>query len=237
MTTLGKILAFVNLVIAIAMLSWSVSTYSLRPGWFDAKPEGGYPTDREAENFALLKDEIDNLGRAAVAASTEWGAQRSRLEGLEKLRATRQKGYAERLEWARNGNPAKDGAAFFEPVYDSRGFLDLTVVGDPILGDDNQPLRGVNKLGTGVDADVREVDRLAKEVNKRRDEFKQIGTVILDTESRLLKMGVIRDSVQAELFHLASFEVNVYETRETVVRRKRQLAGRLTELGVKKEKE
>ena len=233
MTSLGKILAFVNLVIAMAMLSWSVSIYSLRPGWFDAKPEGGYPVGREAENFALLKDEIDNLGRAAIAASNEWGAQRTRLEGLEKLRATRQKGYAERLEWARNGNPAKEGAAFFEPVYDSRGLLDLTVLGEPILGDDNKPLQGVNKLGATTAADVREVVRLSQENVKNRDRFKEIGTQILDTESRLLKMGVIRESVQAELFHLASFEVNVYETRETVVRRKRQLSGSLAELGVK----
>ena len=109
------------------------------------------------------------------------------------------------------------------------------MVGNPILGDDNQPLRGVNKLGTGVEADVREVVRLSQENSKRRDEFKTVGTQILDTESRLLKMGVIRDSVQAELFHLASFEVNVYETRETVVRRKRQLTGRLAELGAKRE--
>jgi hypothetical protein len=233
MTSLGKILAFVNLIIAMAMLSWSVSIYSLRPGWFDAKPEGGYPVGREAENFALLKDEIDNLGRAAIAASTEWGAQRTRLEGLEKQRTNRQKGYAERLEWARNGNPAKDGAAFFEPVYDSRGMLDLTVLGEPILGDDNKPLQGANKLGTNMAADVREIVRLAQENVQNRDRFKEIGTLILDTESRLLKMGVIRESVQAELFHLANFEVNVYETRETVVRRKRQLAGRLAELGVK----
>jgi hypothetical protein len=211
-----------------------VSTYSLRPGWFDAKPEGGYPTGREAENFAQLKEEIDSLGRAAVAASTEWGSQRTRLEGLENVRATRQKGYAERLEWARNGKADhKDGAGFFEPVYDSRGMLDLTVVGDPILGDDNKPLRGVNKLGATTAADVREVERLSKEISKRRDEFKTIGTQILDTEARLLKMGVIRESVQAELFHLASFEVNVYETRETVVRRKRQLVGRLADLGEK----
>ena len=105
------------------------------------------------------------------------------------------------------------------------------MVGDPILGDDNKPLQGVNKLGATTSADVREVERLSKEISKHRDEFKAIGTQILDTETRLLKMGVIRDSVQAELFHLASFEVNVYETRETVVRRKRQLVGRLADLG------
>ena len=101
------------------------------------------------------------------------------------------------------------------------------------MGDDNKPLRGVNKLGTTVAADVREVERLSKENTKLRDRFKEIGTQIIDTESRLLKMGVIRDSVQAELFHLANFEVNVYETRETVVRRKKQLTARLAELGAK----
>jgi hypothetical protein len=231
MTLLGKILAFVNLVIAMAMLSWSVGIYTMRPGWFD-KAEGAYPTTSEAENFDQLKAEIDNLGRSAIAASNEWGTQRTRLEGLEKQRAARLKGYGERLEWARTGKPDnKDGAGFFEPVYDSRGLLDLNMVGDPILADDNRPLRGVNRLGANLAADVREVEKLSQQISKLRDEFRVVGTQILDTESRLLKMGVIRDSVQAELFHLATFEVNVYETRETVLRRKRQLAGRLAELG------
>jgi hypothetical protein len=236
MTSLGKILTFVNLVIAVAMASWSVSTYTTRPGWFDPKPEGPYPSGKEVENFAQLKEEIDSLGRTAIAAGSEWGAQRARLEGLETLRATRLKGYAERLEWAREGRDPKDpkSPAFFEPIYEERsGLLDLTSVGDPILGDDKQPLRGVNKLGSTTSADVAAIEQSSKEITKQRDQFKTIGAQILDTETRLLKMGVIRDAVQAELFHLASFEVNVYETRETVLRRKRQLVGRLAELGAK----
>jgi hypothetical protein len=117
------------------------------------------------------------------------------------------------------------------------GLLDLSAngVGQPIIGPDNQPLRGVNKLGTNRAADVREVNRLAKENAKLRDDFQAIGTQILGTETRLLKMGVIRDAVQAELFHLASFEVNVYETRETVLRRKRQLMDRLAAMGQSRE--
>jgi len=234
MTLLGKILAFVNLLIAVAMLSWSVTLYATRPGWLDPKPEGGYPVGKEAQNFALLKDEIDSLGRTAIAASTEWGGQRARLEGLEKQRADRSKGYAQRIAWARDGRDPKDpnSPGFFEPVYDARtGLLDLNTVGDPILGPDNKPLRGVNKLGSTTAADVREVIRLSKEITKLRDEFKTLGGNILATESRLLKMGVIRDAVQAELFHLATFEVNVYETRETVLRRKRQLTEHLADLG------
>lgn len=232
MTFLGKILTFVNLVIAMAMVSWSVTLYSTRPSWFDAKAEGGYPAGKDPVNFAQLKEDIEALGRAATSASADWGAQRTRLEGLEQLRAVRLQGYAQRLDWARNGKPnQKDQAGFFEPVFDSRGMLDLNVVGAPIYGPDNVPLKGVNKLGTQTAADVREVEARSKEISKARDDFKNLGVVILGTETRLLKMGVIRDAVQAELFHLSTFEVNVYETRETVLRRKRQLVDHLAELG------
>jgi hypothetical protein len=235
MTTLGKLLAFVNLVIAIAMVTWSVSVYAARPTWFDPKPDGGFAPGRDQENFAQLKEEIDNLGRVAMSAGAQWGTQRTILEAAEKERTDRLKGYAERLQWARDGRDPKNpnSPGFFTPVTDSRGLIDLNVVGDPILGPDNKSLRGANKLGANINADIGEVVRLARECNKLRDEFKDVGVQIQGVETRLLKMGVIRDSVQAELFHLASFEVNVYETRETVVRRKRQLVGRLAELGVK----
>ena len=39
-----------------------------------------------------------------------------------------------------------------------------------------------------------------------------------------------REVVQSEMFYLSTFEVNVYETRETVFRRKKQLDNRLAEL-------
>ena len=118
--------------------------YTTRPGWLEPKPEGGYPPGKVPENFALLKDEIDALGRTAIAASTEWGAQRARLEGLEKQRADRSKGYEQRIAWARDGRNPKDpnSPGFFEPVYESRtGLLDLSTVGDPILGPDKAAAR------------------------------------------------------------------------------------------------
>ena len=236
MTTIGKILAFVNLIVGIAMVSWSVTLYTTRPGWFDPKTESGVSFGHHPMSFAQMKDDIDGLGRTAIAASANWGIERKRLETVEDLRVKRLKGYAERLDWARNGRDPNDpnSPGFFEPVYDpATGLLDMTSVGAPIFGPDNKPLKGVNKLGTGIAADVAEVDRRSKEITALREKFRSLGTEILLTETRLLKMGEIRDSVQAELFYLATFEVNVYETRETVLRRKRQLAGRLTELGVK----
>jgi hypothetical protein len=235
MTLIGKVLALVNLIIGIALVSWSVSLYVQRPAWFDPKPEGVSP-GHSPQTFAQLKDEIDTLGRAAAAASANWGAQRKRLEDLEARRASRLKGFAERLEWARNGHPmSKDQTGFFEPVYESdTGLIDLTApLGDPVKGPDELALKGADRLGTTLLADVNEVVKQAKASSASRDEFAKLGVNILQVESRLLKMGEIRDSVQAERFYLETFEVNVYETRETVLRRKRQLAARLAELGQK----
>jgi hypothetical protein len=235
MTTLGKLLAFLNLAIGVAIASWSVSIYTHRPGWFNPKPEGGFPAGQEPENFAQLKEDIDAMGRAALAAGAEWGAARRRLERLEQLRVDRRKGYAERLEWAHNGRPKDPNqTGFFAPVYDpANGLLDLATVGAPIIGPDSRPLRGVSLLGKNINADVAETIRQLDLIAGHRAKFQAIGKNILETESSLLKMAVIRDSVQAELFHLESFEVNVYETRETVLRRQRQLKSRLAELGVK----
>src|SRR5436305_2045118 len=59
--------------------------------------------------------------------------------------------------------------------------------------------------------------------------FKQLK---VETEARAIKRAEIRDSVQSELFFLSTFEVNVFETRETVFRRERQLRNRLKGLGL-----
>jgi hypothetical protein len=236
MTLLGKILAFVNLIIGIGLATWSVAVYTERPPWFDPAPESIQPGHKPA-NFALLKDDIDRLGRAAAAASSTWGAQLQRLEELEDLRGTRLKGYENWVAWAKTGNPRDNGTGFYEPVYDpATGLIDLTqpspqVPRPAIVGPDNLPLKGVDALGDTFTADVDAVAKLAKEIDASRMKFKSLGVEILQTEARLLKMGEIRDSVQAELFYLATVELNVYETRETVLRRKRQLSNRLAELG------
>lgn len=235
MTTIGKILAFVNLLIGLAMLSWAVTIYTQRPSIMDAKTtdidRGQHPVI-----IAQLKEDIEKYSAAATAASANWGVQKKLLDDREAQRAERQKGYGARLQLARDGNPkAPDQPAFFEPVFLSDGFVDLNTNGAPILaeGEVPRPLRAVNRLGGQYAADVAEVIKQAKLIDGYRDQFKTLSGQVLETETRALKMGVIRDSVQAELFYLATVEVNVYETRETVQRRKAQLNRRLEYLGAR----
>lgn len=235
MTSLGKFLALVNLAVGIAILSWSVSIYVQRPAWFDtAPPAEGIDKGNNPLTFAQLKADIDALTRAASAASADWGTNLRVLEKLEATRAKRLKGYEERVKWARDGNPKDGGNAFYEPVYQEDGLLDLVTLGPPIKGSPGDlPLKGADTLLKTVSADVAKTVEMSQAIEKRRKEFAALGVQILQAEGRLLKMNEIRDAVQNEAFYLATFEVNVYETRETVLRRKRQLATRLTELGGK----
>lgn len=237
MTFFGKLLAVLNLVVGLGLLAWSVSIYAHPPGWLDPVPEGVSP-GQQPSPIAQLKADIDALGRAAVAASANWGAQRKALEEAEALRAKRLKGYEQRLVWTRTGNPAHkdaDGnptdAGFFEPVYDATGLLDLATVGPPIKGPDNRPLKGVDKLGTDIAKDTALILDYTDDIDKQLKVFEKVSADVVAVEARLRRMAEIRDTVQAERFYLDTFEVNVYETRETVLRRKRQLVQRLAELG------
>jgi hypothetical protein len=235
MTLIGKLLAFLNLLVGLAIVSWSVMIYTERPGWFGDIPVNIGPK-QNPENFKQMQAEFDSLAATASVASANWGTQRKILVELEEKRARRLKGYEERLKWTKTGNSKDKGNGFYEPKYEeSSGLLDLapTALGAPIKGPDNEPLKGSETLSNNYQADVAEVAKLTDQIIKQQEAFEKIAASINQFDTRLDRMTVIRESVQAEAFFLASFEVNVYETRETVLRRKKQLVGRLAELGGK----
>jgi hypothetical protein len=234
MTLIGKLLAFLNLIVGLGIVTWSLVIYTQRPPLFDPIPES-IGKGQNPENFAQLKADVDALNRNAKAATDNWTVQNTAVAALEKRRADRLKGYEDRLRWARTGNKEKDGAAFFEPEYEpDTGLLEVTSPpkGAPILGSDKLPLKGSETLLANFHNDVVTVDKLTREIKETRLKFQAVGAEIIETEQRLLRMGEIRESVMAELFFLSTFEANVYETRGTVLRRKDQLDTRLKELGV-----
>ncbi len=245
MTFIGKTLAFLNLLVGLAIVSWSASLYFQRPSWFDEAPEGGSDRGSDPKMFKTLDAEAKALTRAANIASGVWGANLKTLETLEDRRDFRQAEFAKRLQWAKTGKDGKN--AFFKPIYekDINGketsvmkLYDLDaagkpvqVLGEPVIGPDGQPLKGSETLLTNFSDDVKKVVELSQLIVKHREKYAELSIEILKDEDRLLRMIKIRDSVQGELFYLSSFEVNVYETRETVLRRQKQLVLRLLELG------
>jgi hypothetical protein len=249
MTFIGKTLAFLNLIIGLGILAWSVTVYAQRPGWFDKPAADAGPPDRGSTplTFDQLKAAADASAKAANLASGAWGANLKALEELETRRDRRRVEYATRLQWTKVGNDKDKGNAFYEPVYekDAAGketsVLQLykvdgagaytQVLGEPVLGPDKKPLKGSETLLTNFTDDVKKVVELSQSSYKYREEYAKLSEEIIKDENRLQRMITIRDAVQGELFYLSSFEVNVYETRETVLRRQRQLVVRLLELG------
>ena len=115
--------------------------------------------------------------------------------------------------------------ATFDSILAQMGRLNETPDGKPL------PLPGLDALVSSVSADVKGIESLTQEIIEQRKQFDTLSTEVVATEKRLLAMNAIRDSVQAELFFLSTFEVNAFETRETVLRRDRQLRNRLKALG------
>ncbi|MBP3958476.1 hypothetical protein J8F10_24780 [Gemmata sp. G18] len=247
MTAIGKLMAFLLLAVGLAMMTWAVSAYAQRPGWFDPIPEGGVDKNAQTATFAQLKVEIDALNRSAGVASDVWGTSLKELEAREALRANRLKGFADRNRWARKGNPKdlidpanpRSGKGFYAPTIDpilKLHDLSADATGKPkgaaILGSDEQPLPGIDTLTDSVSSDLKEMLELAAQISEQRRKFDELSADVVATQKSAGKMNTIRDSVQAELFFLFTFEVNVYETRETVARRQQQLLKRLKALGV-----
>jgi hypothetical protein len=245
MTAIGKLLVLSCFVAALSMLTWATGLYVERPGWFaDSidEPEKG----QKPINFKQMKAEMDALARGAAVASEAWGKHLKALEDREKLRGDRKAAYAQRIAWAHKGNPndlidkanPKSGKGFYEPVIDPETRLyDLGLTagvpkGNAVKGNDDTYLPGVDGLLDSIKGDTEAINDLNKQILEKRTEFDKLTVAVQDTEKKAIAMGVIRDSVQSELFFLQNFEVNVTETRETVIRRERQLRNRLKSLGV-----
>lgn len=247
MTAIGKLFAVLTLVVSLGILTWSVGIYVQRPGWFDPPPEGGADPATRSVSFKALEAETAALVRSSQLASEAWGVHVKILEDREKTRAVRKVGYAQRIVWAHKGhpkdkvdkdNPASPGKGFYEPVVDPATKLyDLTLVaglpkGKAVLGTDGVPLPGLDGLLNSLVGDVTAMQDLNAQIKKQRETYADLQAKTRDVEARGEKMTVIRDSVLAELFFLSTFEVNVFETRETVRRREFQLRGRLKGLGI-----
>lgn len=245
MTAIGKLLAVLTLVVGLGILTWSVSLYVQRPGWF-VKPEAGAEPG-SAVSFPSLQAETEALTRASQLASEAWGAHVKLLDEREKDRAFRKSEYALRIVWAHKGhpkdkvdkdNPASPGKGFYEPFVDTKTRLyDMNRVaglpkGKAVLGTDGVPLPGLDGLLNSLVGDVTTMQDLNAQIKKQRETYADLQVKTRDVDIRGEKMTVIRDSVLAELFFLSTFEVNVFETRETVRRREGQLRGRLKELGI-----
>jgi hypothetical protein len=252
MTTLGKVLAFLNIVGAVGILTWAVSAHANRVDYLDRKSG----TETVKGQISQMRSEIDAISKAISESQTAYGTRMAAVTSNESYRDYRKSKFQERLAQARKGVfrvqlPAGD------PV-----FTDLDKEGPIVLGPDNQPLRGIVNTQADLDAEVRaaevlirgaqplpeaewqKVPELIKDPqqfatlleNKGIGDLRRLHGILSDdiarTDEATQRQQVIAANLRDEARFLSDYRVNWSAELQTLERRQKQLRGRLTELGV-----
>jgi hypothetical protein len=251
MTTLGKTLVFLNLIIGIGAGIVSTSMYTHRLPYFEDFKDIPIEKGNNPHTFKQLATDIEEQTKAAYLASGNWGTSLKALSAAENIRATRYlqmfgkmldgnrptpntKGL---IDHAHEGNyPGANGGGFLNLVEDPTTKLlnlkpDLTDAAsfkrNVVHGPDDQPLKGTDTLLDQFTKDSAESETQAFLSKKLRAEQRALGTQIVIVQNQIHKQRDIRDQLVVEATHLASFEVNATLNRDTFTRRRQQLIDRL----------
>ncbi|HET6574978.1 MAG TPA: hypothetical protein VFG68_15335 [Fimbriiglobus sp.] len=248
MTTFGKVLAFVNLVVGVSLLAWAVSVYANRTDWVDSKSDAGTADGQ----ITQLKKEIDRLQKSIAGADAAYGQESLTLATEEYRQSYRKVRLDDRIRQARLGTFRVQNVYPSDPAFvnvdDNKG--------GPILGPDNRtPLRGVDALTKDFNEQVRQGElhhRGDKPVQPNewanlpallaQDRFPTLGIDDLRTLHGLLSDRVAAVDVAAnkqrdalvnlrnEAEHLTDLRVDWTTRLQTLERRQRQLESRLRAL-------
>lgn len=259
MSALGKFLAFANIFFSVGLLSWAVSIYANRLDWTDRTSDTGTVKGE----ITQLKEEIDRISKSLGDLQ---GVYADRLNnpvtGLlsrEAVRDFRAQRYRERLESARKGAYRQQLEA--PGSVGQSVFTDLSKEGPPILGPDNQPLRGLDALRADLDRAVREsqeliqgtqpmtdadwmaFEQLTANAQAFNDRLAQLGITDLRkahgllsdrvsvADTAILKQKEILGNLRDEATLLSSLQTNWLTQLQTLERRENQLERRLQALG------
>src|SRR5258708_13636324 len=116
MTTFGKVLIFLNLVLSIAGAAWAMGLYTKRINW-TGKARG----DGSEDKIKALTDKIKDRMIGLAGAESRYAAEPTRLLGMENVRASAQVAYRARLIQLDAGDEpckevdVKDGAVVMDP--------------------------------------------------------------------------------------------------------------------------
>jgi hypothetical protein len=239
MTTTGKVLTIVNLVLALVFASWAIGLYVNAVPWHTPPATDGM---RVQGLVAQLKDQVTSAGRASNAGINRWADSTLAVQALESERPKLQQIYAERIKSARRGN-----VAGINPPVQALEFQGEHVkrTGAPVQFDGEQALT--------FDSYAKAIQDKIKEINDAEDEVKKIveDTKVLTLQidgfdppggverttaeqkglrRRLFELEKQADALRLEQEYLRSPLTNF--TLETALLKKRQaaLSTRLNEL-------
>lgn len=255
MTGIGKILVFLNLIAAAALLTWGLSAFRNSPQWVDVKGEG---SSVEGE-ISLLKKEIDRYSKASAGASNGYAANNATVRNAEATRDFRKV----RLDvWMKD---AENGQFFTLPrLANDPAVLDTSDAAEAarknpmraLLGPDNTALKGLDALQklyqnelddrkllidgkppataaewmnpNGLLVPARMADLGIKDL---RTLHEWVSGQMKVTDVAIDKQRVIQANLANEASYLGDSRINWIAQLQTVEQRNKQLKDRLKSLG------
>lgn len=256
MTAIGKVLVFLNLMAAAALLTWGLSAYSNSPQWVDGKSGDGQKTDGE---ITRLKGEIDRYTKAIAGANSSYVANSTVAASADTTRDFRKA----RLDvWLKD---AEKGEFFTLPrLPNDPTVLDTSDNAEAgrknparaILGPDNRPLKGLDALQglyqnelddrkllisgkvpatpaewmspAGLLAPTRMADLGIDDLRRLHDWLSGQQRI---TDVAIDKQRVIQFNLTDETAYLGDSRINWIAQLVTLEQRNKQLKNRLKELG------
>src|SRR5438105_1203718 len=100
MTTFGKTLTLLNVVLALVFVAWGIGLYTNQVPWVAPPAVDGVKVQGLVDE---LKAQVDQLRAARDAADVRWADATLTVQALERERPTNLRVYADRLRSARQG--------------------------------------------------------------------------------------------------------------------------------------
>jgi len=217
MTAIGKLLVFLNLFVALALLTWAASLSANRLDWVDRKTE----TETIKGQVTRLKEQLDAATKSIAQLSDNYGTMDRKLTEAELDRDQRRAEFANRLQEARDGT-------FREQVLLPDGIrIDIAQKGPTVKGPGGQDLKGVQFYQDELNRAIQDGAVAQKSIADARTKFTELTADIQDTNARIASQRDVLAQQKNERTYLGALQVNWDEQLRTLRLRERQLEQRL----------
>jgi hypothetical protein len=233
MTTWGKVLVFVNLVIALGMAAWSFALYTGRIDWSNKPAKGAEPPGELAKRQARLR-EFDNPDNGSLTiAERRQRAAAIQLRTFEQRRPRDAAFFAKELADVQNNVNAQNP---LKVVQFKAGAIDVNpdgiVIMVPFQDRNGQPIiRSLNDLDNGLKQAQSDLLASISEYQKLVDQDVKLTERLIGLRQQLYaEVDVKQGRVKQEIEDLKPLYINVLVESELLRKRQKALEARIGEL-------
>jgi hypothetical protein len=226
--TLVRTLILVNLVVAVTLATAALAGYYTRQELVQkdptAKEADEDPNADDTNNLDRLQWKVARLSAGVKAAQAGYARASGIVSDTELVRDFRAGRFAVRTSEARTG-------AFKSFVYvKNSALIDLNVDGQPVLGVDLKPVRGIDTVQQELDKTLRDGGEFLKQSEQRRNEFKTVADEIDVLDAKTVKQKDILVQLMDEFKYLSDRRTDWDEQVRTLTKRAGQVRDALARL-------